>query len=101
MHNSFSDRLTFAWFRRQALLGRKIDQTEIAKAVGKELGRETFTQAAVSRWFNGSEPNFETTQAIARVFDVSAGWLAFGEGEPPNDPARAYPMPPPRPDLRG
>ena len=55
--NSFSDRLTYIWFRRQALLGRKIDQTEIAELVAKEMGREEFAQGTVSRWLNGTEPS--------------------------------------------
>jgi transcriptional regulator with XRE-family HTH domain len=94
-HNDFSKRLTYVWFRRQALLGRKIEQAEIAELVGKVMGRGPFTQAAVSKWLNGdSEPNLETIRAIAKVFEVDPGWLAFGEGDPPNDPAAPIPMPP-------
>jgi transcriptional regulator with XRE-family HTH domain len=94
-HNDFSKRLTYVWFRRQALLGRRIEQAEIAGLVGKALGRGPFTQAAVSKWLNGdSEPNLETIRAIAKVFEADPGWLAFGEGDPPNDPAAPIPMPP-------
>jgi transcriptional regulator with XRE-family HTH domain len=93
--NNFAERLTFVWFRRQALLGRKIEQAEIAERVAKLLGRDPFTPAAVSKWLNGSsEPNLETIQAIAKAFEVDPGWLAFGEGDPPNDPAAPIPMPP-------
>ena len=100
--NDFAARLTFLLFRRQALLGKRIYQAELGQEIGRALGREPFTQAAVQKWLAGeNEPNFETTGAIARVFGVSAGWLAFGEGEPPNDPAAPEPMPPPRGDLRG
>jgi transcriptional regulator with XRE-family HTH domain len=94
VHNSFSDRLTYIWFRRQALLGRKIDQTEIAEAVAKQMGRETFVQGTVSRWLNGTEPSLDTIRAIAKVFGVDPGWLAFGEGEEPDDPAAPEFMPP-------
>jgi transcriptional regulator with XRE-family HTH domain len=100
--DTFAERLNYLWFRRQALLGRKIGQSEIARDVGRLMGRESFTQAAVSRWLNGEvDPDVKTVLAIAQAFEVDPGWLAFGTGEPPNDPAAPSPMPePPKDRLR-
>jgi transcriptional regulator with XRE-family HTH domain len=100
-HNDFASRLTFAWFRRSALLGRRIEQAEVGELVGKAMGREPFTQAAVSKWLlGGSEPNLETIRALAKTLEVDAGWLAFGTGQAPDDPASPIPMPR-RPPPRG
>jgi transcriptional regulator with XRE-family HTH domain len=94
LHNDFKARLAFAWFRRQAQLGRKIEQSEVAKLVGKELGRESLTQGAVSHWLSGrNEPDLATIAAIAKALDVDPGWLAFGQGREPDDPAAPIPMP--------
>lgn len=40
------------------------------------------TTRAVSFWMRGGrEPGLDSIAAVAKVLDVSPGWLAFGEGE--------------------
>ena len=99
--SGFRDRLLFGWLRWQALQGRQALQEELAEAVGKALDRRPPTSSTVSRWFTEAVPDLQTIEAIARVLGVPAGWLAFGEGEPPDDPATATFMPPRKPGPRG
>lgn len=62
---------------------------EVGRAVGKHLGRGPFTPQVVGRWFKGREPGefIATVRALAAFFEVSAGWLATGEGDMQAAPA--------------
>jgi len=52
-------------------------QQQVGTAVG-------ITRAAVARFEGGAAmPMVQTCAELARVLDVRAGWLAFGEGEGP------------------
>ena len=47
---------------------------------------------AASRWKRSSMPDLETVGAIARVFGIHVGWLAFGvAGGPPPDFVTQFP----------
>ena len=65
----------------QRAKGRKVPLEELGQLVAKEMRRrEPFTPTAVSRWMNGrQEPELAVMAAIARVFNVDPGWLAFGD----------------------
>lgn len=54
---------------------------EIGIEVAALIGRETdYTYQAVSKWFAGSEPeSFAVVEALAKILNVSPGYLAFGE----------------------
>ncbi len=62
-------------------------QDDLAETVAAEYGGEPLSGTTVGRWLRyqddkGSEPSsFALTAALARVLEVTAGWLAFGEGE--------------------
>ncbi len=62
-------------------------QNDLAETVAAEYGGEPLSGTTVGRWLRyqddkGSEPSsFALTAALARVLEVTAGWLAFGEGE--------------------
>ena len=89
--NGFRERLKFLWFRWQAIHGRELTQTELAKTVGKLLGNDNLDQTTVGRWFRQTEPDLETINALARALGpgVDPGWLAFGadsKAPAPNSP---------------
>ena len=94
--NTFHQRLFVLFMAWQGKQGRKVEQSELGTLVGKALKRRPFTQATVSRWFTTSIPSLETIEGLAKVMGSTPGWLAFGEGEPPDDPATPMPMPRPR-----
>lgn len=79
MPQDFASRLKLGWLRLQATEGKEVDQKEIAKRAGKALKRKPFSQATVSRWFNGTVPDVETVGGLALALKVDPGWLAFGE----------------------
>lgn len=57
---------------------RDIDQAEIAKAAG--LGAKN--QSYISKYERDAvRPRDETLVALAKYYNVSVGWLRFGEGE--------------------
>lgn len=78
------------WQGRQ---GRRVEQAEFGALVGKAMHRKAYTQAAVSRWFTEAVPDLHTIEGIAKVLGTTPGYLAFGEGEPPNDPMTPTAMP--------
>lgn len=89
MKNEFSERMAeahsyFLWKSK----AKSLSQEALAVLVGERLGR-SLTQSAVGRWFRGSVPDTATISAIASVYGVDPGWLAFGdlsEAPPPGDP---------------
>lgn len=88
------DAMLALWSRERG----QVSQREIGERVGARLGREAFSQAAVSRWFQGRMPDWEVLLALAEVCGVDPGWLAFGARSaapaPPNAAARlAEPAP--------
>ena len=94
MANGLSERLFQAWYLYQARSGGSRSQIWLADAVSRELKLAQgayFTQASVSRWMKGTEPNLETIQALGKVLGVNPGWLAFGElaAPGPADPVHA------------
>ena len=95
---AFHERILWAFFRWQANQRpvRQIKHEELGRLVGKELGRKPVSQPVVSRWFTGTVPERETMVAIARVLGVPVVWLAWGEGEPPSDPAAPTATPRPK-----
>jgi transcriptional regulator with XRE-family HTH domain len=84
--HGFTERVNRAFLVWQAGQGRRVTQTEIGKLVGKVLQSGAVNPATVSRWFQGAEPPLATIAAMAKVFECDPGWLAFGEGKPPEDP---------------
>lgn len=95
MPQDFASRLERGWLRLQADEGKRVDQKEIGKRAGKAIGRKAFSQASVSRWFNGTVPDdIETILGIARALRVDPGWLAFGsESAAPMEAASAAVLP--------
>ncbi len=66
--SDFSERLA------EALAFRKTSRPAFAAAVG-------VTQSAVGHWLAGRrEPPLNDLREVARVLQVRAAWLAFGEG---------------------
>ena len=61
---------------RQAANHAGVGPTQAAIADALGLNRQT-----VNRWFFGSAPTVETLMEIARKWNVSADWLATGDGE--------------------
>lgn len=94
----FHERMLWAFFRWQSRQRpvKQVKHEELGAAVGKALGGKPIAQPTVSRWFTDSIPARATMVAIAKVFEVPVGWLAYGEGEPPEDPAAPLPMSPAR-----
>lgn len=80
---------------------RRISQRELGEWVGETLGREPFDASTVYRWLEGAEPPLATIAALGAVLDVSAGWLAFEEGQGPDDPTFTQYEPQPRPNPPG
>jgi hypothetical protein len=75
----FTERLVSLYFNYQGRLGRQVTLREIGTEVARAMGRpRPFAPSAVSRWFDGAEPDLATITGIARVFGVDPGWLAFG-----------------------
>lgn len=73
----------------QGFLGRKVENKEIADLVGRALGKETLSPSTVGRWHDGTEPDLATIAAMAKVYRVDPGWLAFGPlsaAPPPGNP---------------
>lgn len=102
--NELARRFFLAQQRQEHALGRRLPLEEIGGAVARVLGRSVpIAPSVVRRWLRGiSEPDRLTLQALADIFDVSPGWLAFGEAEArramPADVAPAAPstlVPPP------
>jgi hypothetical protein len=93
----FQERLLWAFFRWQARRRpvTQVTHEELGVLIGKEMGGKRILQPTVSRWFTGSIPSRPTMVALAKVLDVSVGWLAYGEGDPPDDPAHPVFMPKP------
>ncbi len=76
-------RMFAAQSRAEARLGRRLTLQEIGAEVGRRIGRQPAAPSVVRRWLRGqSEPSLDTLHALAAVFGVSPGWLAFGEGDP-------------------
>ena len=76
MGTSFSSRL------KEARDAARKTQQQVAVHFGVAV-------STVSRWEDGAEPEFERLAEIAAYLNVPAGWLAFGEGDPPFEKALA------------
>lgn len=79
-------------------LGHIPTQDEIGELVAREEGKASpYAGSVVARWLKGQAgpKTRDGWRALARVFDVSAGWLAFGDGPEPTGPA----LPPVTPSL--
>jgi transcriptional regulator with XRE-family HTH domain len=74
-------RMFLARSRREQALGADLTLADIAEGVRAYFGRaEAPADSVVRRWIKGlSEPDRPTFRALASVFDVDAGWLAFGD----------------------
>jgi transcriptional regulator with XRE-family HTH domain len=67
-------RLFQAWKAYEGRLSQRVTQGDLAELVGEG-------QPTVSDWLNGNRtPSLAQVVTIARVFGVSPGWIAFGEG---------------------
>lgn len=99
---TFQERLLWAFFIYQSKQRpvRVITHPELAEMVGREMGGVSIHQTTVSRWFTESFPSRPTMAALARVLGVDVGWLAYGEGEPPDDRDGSEPDAMPRPTAR-
>jgi len=87
----FGKRVFRAHLTLSARLERKVENVEVAGWVSQELGKDkAISPSTVGRWHDGAEPNLTTIRAMARVYGVDPGWLAFGSETtalPPDDPA--------------
>jgi transcriptional regulator with XRE-family HTH domain len=77
-------RMFLARSRREQALGADLTLADIAEGVRAYFGRDDApADSVVRRWIKGlSEPDRPTFRALASVFDVDAGWLAFGDATP-------------------
>ena len=83
--------------------GTGVSQGKVAVRVAKILKEKTKRDNTVSQWRNGkSLPDVVTIFVLAKVLDVSPGWLAFGEGEMERGDGMEWggPAPEPAPDLK-
>ena len=67
--------------------GIEIRNLDMASRVASEIGgNASVSTSTTSRWRGTTVPDLATVGAIARVFGVNAGWLAYGKsGGPPPD----------------
>lgn len=75
-------RMFRARHHKEGELGRSLTLQEIGEAVAEASGREKpFDPSVVRRWLEGEqEPKTRAIWvAVARVFSVDVGWLAFGD----------------------
>lgn len=81
---ALAGRMFTAQLRAEQRAGRRYSLEEIGGAIAARAGREEpFAPSVVRRWLRGlAEPNRETFQALAELFGVPVGWLAFGEAGP-------------------
>lgn len=77
---SFADRL---WSAKMDYLkperGRQMTDQMLVDRVARVLGRDPVDAGTGGRWFKGTQPSLATIAALAIVFEVDPGWLAFGE----------------------
>jgi len=75
----FASRLRQACRRYEIMHDEDLTQAELARRVGKQLGREPVPAPTVNAWFRGAVPDHpETITAIAEVLDCDRDWLFFG-----------------------
>lgn len=75
----FGERLRIARAKRE--IHGRVSYREIAEAVAERTGRATaHRDTSVGRWIQGdSFPDVPSIWALAEIFGVDPGWLAFGD----------------------
>ncbi len=86
---SFKDRVFDAHQYMERQSRTQVTKSQVAREVTKVLQEsgdlpngKKIKQNVVTKWYDGVVPEtLEKIAALAQVFGVRAGWLAFGEGE--------------------
>lgn len=79
IRKGFKARLFQAHAALEGREGKSISRQEIGKRLGKVLGTRPVKQSTVASWFAEILPPADIGAGIARVYQVSAGWLYFDE----------------------
>lgn len=80
----FAERVFEARLHLDRRVGKRVTLKRFAQMVGDELKEAPVSPSSVKRWEEGTIPDVATVAAIAAACGVSAGWLAFGEGDGPD-----------------
>jgi hypothetical protein len=91
---AFSARLWEAHKAHEGRTGVRLSQSALGELVGKRIGRDVGMSTAAT-WFKGTVPGPATVLALSQIYEVSPGWLLFGEGTMKGgyyDPPKAMPL---------
>ena len=80
-NQAFGERLTKVTANFQAKTGRTFTHSELAAMLRERAGKP-ITPRYVGRWYRGLAfpRRTECMTELAKIFDVSPGWLTYGEG---------------------